>query len=389
MEGNPPITLHLYDKAYQYKGQIPAPEAVEWLGVWGAAGDLAFTVGGENPRLERLLTPGSRVVCTLDRPGYEEPKTLISGPVSEWQGSGLEHLPTRVFTVRDDFAEVFHGVVAWPVPAAAITAQNTSSYHTVTGPAETVVRSAVSANAARQGVPVTVGASTGLGPTVTVKFRMHPLWDRLFPLVADKGLGVRVVQAHGQSARYLLTWLPTTRREVTEESGVILPGAEMHVRAPSVTRVVVGAGGEGTMRVFRQYIDTVAEAKWGMSRSVFVDARDIATTDPDLLTLMQQRADEALAEGAEVTSLSVELTETDAWQYGTAFELGDKLPIRLSGSDTITDRVTEVELSWSAGDDGGLLVTPRVGKYEESPNDRLYRLVARALKATRDLEVTR
>jgi ReqiPepy6 Gp37-like protein len=390
MEGEPPVLLHLFDKAYGFRGQIPSPVSVEWLGVWGGGGSLVFTVPADNPRISRLLTPGSRVACTLKRPGYIEPKTLISGPVSEWKGEGIEHLPTRVFTVRDDFDEVFQGIVGWPVPAAAITAQGTAAYHVVTGPAETVVRTLVSANAPRQGVPVTVAASAGLGPSLTVKVRMHPLYDRLFPKIADLGLGVRVVQVPGESVRRLLTWIPTTHtRVLTEESGVILPGAEIVVQAPKATRVVVAAGGDGTARVFRQYIDSAAESKWGISRAITVDARDVDPADPNLSTILQERADEALAENQEVSSLSMELTETDAWQFGTAFELGDMLPVRLSGQDTITDRVNEVQMTWTAGDGGGLEITPRVGAYEESPDDRMYKLLARALKASRNLEVTK
>lgn len=390
MEGNPPVTLWVFDKAYQRKGPIPAPVYVEWLGIWDAADALVFTVEADNPRLGHLRTPGARVVATLMRPGYTEPRVLVSGPVTEVVGTGVGHLPTRTFTVQDDFDDVFYGVVGWPVPAAAITAQNTSEYHTITGPIETVVRTAVTANAPRQGVPVTVAASAGLGPTATIKFRMHKLADRLFPKVAQLGLGVRVFQDPEESVRRLITWLPVTRKELTEESGVILPGAEMHVQAPAATRVVVAAGGDGTARVFREYIDAAAETKWGVSRSLTVDARDVATTDPALATILQQRADAALAENGEKTSLKIELTESDAWQYGVAFELGDMVPVRLAGEVTpVTDRIEEVLLTWTTGSDGGLVITPRLGGFEESPDDRLFKLVSKALKVTRNLEVTK
>jgi hypothetical protein len=386
MEGEPPVSLWLFDKAYQRKGLIPAPDAVEWTGLWNAGGSLVFTVLSSNPRIGALTTPGARVVATLRRPGFAGPKTLTSGPVTELRGTGLVDLPVRVFTVADDHG-IFGEIIGWPKPAAAITAQ-TDEYHVVTGPAETVVRTLVSANAPRQGVAVSVAATAGLGPTTTVRVRMHPLADHLFPKMATLGLGVRVVQEPDESVRRLVTWIPTTHtRVLTQESGIILPGAEFVVKAPTATRVVVAAGGEGTARVFREYVDTAAETKWGVSRSITVDARDVATTDPNLTTLLQQRADEALAENAETTSLKVELTETDKWQYGVAFELGDKVPIRLAGQDTVTDRINEVSLSWATGT--GLEINPRVGGWEESPSDRLYRLVAKALKTGRNLEVTR
>lgn len=385
LEADPPVSLWVFDKAYARQGTA-TPEAVEWLGVWNGAGSLVFTVLADSPRVAALTAPGARVVATLNRPGFPTPKVLISGPVKERRGIGMTEIPERIFTVAGD-AGIFDEIVCWPVPGAAITAQGTADYHVVTGPAETVLRTLVSANAPRQGVPVEVAASTGLGATMTVKLRMHTLGDKVIPRVSALGLGVRVEQDPDETVRRLITWVPTTHTKVlTEESGIVLPGAEFSIQAPSATRVVVGAGGEGTARVFRQIIDAALETAWGVSRSVFVDARDIAATDPDLTALIAERAAEALAENSEVTSLKIELVETDNWQYGTTFDLGDIVPIRLVGESTVTDRINEVALSWQAG--SGLEITPRIGAWEESPDDRLQKLVAKALKTGRNLEVT-
>lgn len=387
MEAEPPISLWLFDKAYQRKGLIPAPESVEFLSVWNGNGMIAFTVLADNPRMTPLASPGARVVMTLRRPGMTTPRVIVSGPVTEREGEGLSGLPIRVFTVADDFG-IFDEIIGWPVPGAAITAQGTSGYHTVTGPAADVVRSLVLANAPRQGVPVTVGAATGLGPTTTIKTRMHTLSDRLFPRVSNLNMGVRVFQDPGESVRRLVTWVPTTHtREITEESGIIAPGAEIRTQAPAKTRVIVGAGGLGPSRTYREIIDTAAEAKWGVSRSGWVDAQDIDPADPNFTTLVQERADEYLAENAETASLKIQLTETDNWQYGVTFQLGDVLPIRLAGEDTVTERVREVQGSWQKGT--GLEIEPKIGVWDESPDDKLYRLVARALKAGRNLEVQR
>lgn len=387
MEAEPPINLWLFDKNYARKGLIPAPESVEFLSVWNGNGMIAFTVLANNPRIGHLTAAGARVVLTLKRPGMTIPQVVVSGPVTEREGQGLGNPAFRVFTVADDWG-VFDEIVGWPVPAAAITAQTTSEYHTVTGPAANVVRSLVLANAPRQGVAVTVGAATGLGPTITVKTRMHPLSDRLFPAVSDLNVGVRVFQDPDESERRLVTWVPTTHtRVLTEESGVIAPGAELRTHAPAKTRVVVGAGGEGTARAYREFIDTAAETKWGVSRAGFVDARDIDPADPNFTTLVQQRADEFLAENAETASLKIQLTETDNFQYGVTFQLGDILPIRLAGEDTVTDRVREVQGSWQKGT--GLEIEPKIGSWDESPDDKLYRLVARALRVGRNLEVQR
>lgn len=386
LEADPPISLWVFDKAYQRQGTA-LPEAVEWLGIWNGADSLAFTVLADSPRIAALTAPGARVVATLNRPGFTAPKVLISGPVTERRGVGMTELPERIFTVAGDFS-IFNEIVCWPVPGAAITAQGSADYHVVTGPAETVLRTLVAANAPRQGVPVIVAASAGLGPSMTAKVRMHLLSDKVIPLISMLGLGIRVEQSPEESARQLITWIPTTHSKVlTEESGIVLPGAEFAIQAPSATRVIIGAGGEGTARTFREIIDAPLEAAWGVSRAVFLDARDIAPTDPNLTALIAERAAEALAENAAVTSLKIELVETDNWQFGSTFELGDIVPIRLIGESTITDRINEVQVSWQAG--SGLEITPRIGSWEESPDDRLQKLVAKALKTGRNLEVTR
>jgi hypothetical protein len=387
MEAEPPINLWLFDKSYARKGLVPAPESVEFLSVWNGNGMVAFTVHADNPRMAHLAAPGARVVMTLRRPGMTVPQVVVSGPVMEREGQGLGYPALRVFTVADDWG-IFDEIVGWPVPAAAITAQTTSEYHTVTGPAGNVVRSLVLANAPRQGVAVTVPAATGLGATITVKTRMHPLSDQLFPKVSDLNVGVRVFQDPAEAVRRLVIWQPTAHtRALTEESGIIAPGAELRTQAPAKTRVVVGAGGEGTARAYREFIDTAAEAKWGVSRAGVVDARDIEVADPNFTTLVQERADEYLAENAETASLKVQLTETDNWQYGVTFQLGDTVPITLAGEDTVTERVREVQGSWQKGT--GLEIEPRIGSWDESPDDKLYRLVARALKVGRNLEVQR
>lgn len=387
MEAEPPISLWLFDKNYERKGLIPAPESVEFLTVWNGNGMIAFTVLADNPRMTPLSSPGARVVMTLRRPGMTTPKVIVSGPVTERDGEGLSGLPIRVFTVADDFG-IFDEIIGWPVPGAAITAQGTSVMHTVTAPAADAVRSLLLANAPRQGVPVTVGAATGLGATTTIKVRMHPLSDRLFPRVSNLNVGVRIVQDPDETVRRLVTWVPATHaRVLTEESGIIQPGSELHTQAPTMTRVVIGAGGLGASRTYREVIDTAAESKWGVSRSGWLDAQDIDPGDPAFTTLIQERAAEFFAENGERASLKIQLTETDNWQYGVTYELGDILPIKLAGEDTITDRVREVEGSWRAG--SGLEIEPKIGSFEESQDDRLYRLVARALKAGRNLEVQR
>lgn len=388
LEDNPPVTLHLFNKEYEWKGIVPAAEQLNAICRFNTPGSLLFSVMANNPRIGQLTTAGSRCVLTLDRPGQEQPLVLMSGMIQERRGLGVTKLPQRIFEVIDDFG-IFDEIIAWPKPTAAISAQ-TDLYYQVTGAASDVVRDLVLKNAPRQGVSVTVGPALGLGPTITSQFRMMPLADRLFPRMTDLNLGVQVLQQPDANYRELRTWIPTTHTKVlTEDSGVIQPGGEHYMRAPTATRAVLGASGAGTTRKYVEYVDTFLENRYGISRSIFVDAEDIDKDAVNFATLAQERIDEALAEHAEVVGLQVELAETENFQFGVNFQLGDMQPIQLAGIDVITDRITEVEIDWSTGDEGGLVITPRVGGWEDNTDDKVYKLVAKVLKSGRYLEAVK
>ncbi|MFI2568924.1 hypothetical protein ACH473_10705 [Cellulosimicrobium funkei] len=381
LEGAPPITLTAYTGTFVRRGDIAAPNEVNILGRHNAPGAVVFQLDDDHERVADLTDEGARVVCTYRPPVGGDPYT-ISGTVWELDGTD-DAAGTRSFMVLDDFDAVFNAVQGWPNPTGTIDQQgDEGAYHTVTGPAETVLKAITTPNASRQGVPLTVPPTQGRGASITVSIRMHPLGDRLFPAVDLAGIGARVVQAG--AGLELQTYEPATyTRELTQDSGAILSGTYKRT-PPTVTRVVVGAGGEGTARRFLQVIDHDAEALWKIRRAAFVDARDIPGDDPNLTARMTERAHQALAEGAARTGLKVELAETDAFGFMRTFRLGDQVPVRLRGAPRLTDRVREVEILWTPDD--GLEVTPRIGEWQDSESDEMYRLISAALTATRDLE---
>ena len=142
--------------------------------------------------------------------------------------------------------------------------------------------------------------------------------------------------------------------------------------------------------LFRSYVDSAAESAFGVKREKFVDARDLQPTDednnpnPDFEDEMAARGAEALAEGAGTAGLDLTLSESDVFKFGNAFELGDEVTVNVSGSGPITATVSEVEIQWSAGE--GLVVTPRVGTWDSSPDAELIRLVSKTARALRALQ---
>src|SRR5690606_14765949 len=135
------------------------------------------------------------------------------------------------------------------------------------------------------------------------------------------GLRVRVVQLG--AVRTLQVLQPETRTRVLTESSEVIASGSYQVQPPTVTRVVVGAGGEAEARDFRLFVDTARESDWGLRREVFQDARDIQNTaedpNPNFEAEIQARADEVLLEGAAKYGLSVELAETEEYRFGSAF----------------------------------------------------------------------
>jgi hypothetical protein len=384
MEGDLPFSLAVFDGDLTPRGPIAAPNKLDGAVRRNLPGAATFTLDDDHPRIDALTTPGAQ--CLLQyRHSPDVPRMdVLSGPVVEVAGKGgIER--TRTFIVLDDWATVFNDIVGLPNPTGSMQQQgDDGAYFTRTGPAETVLTDIVGPNAERQGVDLTIPPSAGRGTNISVSIRMHPLADRLFPAVTQAGLLVRVINRG--AGRVLEVREPVTYpHELTEESEVVSSEAGFKIVAPTVTRVLIGAGGEGEARFFAEYIDHAREALWHCSRARFIDARDVKVDDPNRDTILATRAAAALAEGGAKSSMKVELAETDTFRWGRTVNVGDFAPIRLTGAPPITEAVTEVEFSWDI--DSGRKITPRVGEWQDSPADDLYRLVADTMRAQRALEV--
>jgi len=377
-----PFDVTVFDKAYTRKGPLGAPLSLSGEVVANAAGSLEFTVPADHPRVPDLTASGARVLVNY-RPTDDSSMFLISGRVYEVAGGGPRHAPWRRFGVVDDFTALTDEVECWPNPTGTITQQgDEDAYFTRTGPAETVLKQILAPNVTRDGHVLTIPATAGLGSTITASVRFHTPFERLWPAVAQAGLLVRVRQSG--AGRVLDVTVPTTyARVLTQESGVVVSG-EYSVKAPTVTRVTILAGGEGTARVVRRKIDTAREAAHGVRLSARRDARDVESTDPNLETVLTARMDEALAEGAAKASLKCELVETDSFKFGVTFGLGDRLPIRLADGPVVTDAVSSVPFDWTPGD--GVRVTPRVGDWADSSDAPLVKQVTALTRAVSNIE---
>lgn len=379
MADDPPLRLTVYDKDYVRRGVVPLVTEASCTIRRNAPGEASFTVDADHPRVADLTANGARVVVSYR--AVDEYVPLFSGTVTDRTGNAPDGTTARTYTVSDDWDDIFNGVVAWPVPAAGIDSQGDESvFFTKTGAAETVLKEIVAPNVSRQGVPLTIPATTGAGSSVTVSCRFHSLAEKLFPTVDNAGVVAQVVQVGDE--RTLLCRAPDTlSRVITEGSGQIVD-YDFQLIPPTATRVIVATGGSdsSTQRAFREYVsltdgtvkllsavtgsDVTLEQEWGRSLCSFTE---VSGDEGSLSDLMLQTAKETLDEGAPTASLAVTLQDTPQWRYGVSYQLGDRVRVQLQNAPEISDFVREVSFEWTASD--GLVVSPVVGDWSDTSAD--------------------
>lgn len=369
-----PFVLTIYDKAFVRRGWVGDYEQFTVTPRHLAIGTASLTVAADHPRLPHLLADGARMTVDYDR------QQILSGPITAQQGTFPTSTSTVTITVEDDI-EILGQVLGWPVPGAAIGAQSAQTHDVRTGPAETVIKQLVQANAVgRLALPLTIAPSPtpARGSTVTAQIRMEQLRDVLIPLATAGGVGISVRQVG--PGLVLDCYVPTVRpRVLSEESGVLVGGSWSKRRA-SATRVVVGGQGDGTARVFRLVTDPALETALGTKLEAFRDATD--TGSPIQL---DDRGRQTLAEGAPAAGISLQLAETATFRYGRTVRVGDIVTVQLATGVTVTDVLGSAVLTHSRTD--GFAVSPRVGDDTASaePNAVIGRALWRVASTVRKI----
>jgi len=312
--------VELWDKTRTRKNSLGAfTSGSVTIGRW--AGESVFTIPGNTapPRLSLLHERGTRVRI------LDEGEPIMTGLIIKRSGNGPVN-PTTGFTVSSD-VRVLHDLLAWPIPTASLTAQ-TVEYRTLTGPLETVIKTVMAENATRLSYPLTVAPTLGRGPTVTVQWRFHSIFERLKALLEQHNAMIDVLMDETGVLRAEYRPGVTVKKPFDILSGT-LSSWEWEDQPPTVTRVVVGGQGEGAARKFVQVIDTARETLWGTKIEHFVDARDVeGTADQPLI----DRGWEYLAEGKEKTAVNLGLVSTRERPYGSDYRVGDIVTVHTGDS---------------------------------------------------------
>jgi hypothetical protein len=370
------VEVLIYDKDFQRVGFLGDPLVLTATPRHNQQPTGSITLVGNHRKIPLLYANGSRCVIR-----YRD-EHMIGGPVRLRGGDGSGPSHTVTFQIEDDW-RLLNRIVARQVPGSPITDQSAAEYRTLTGPAETVVKTLLGAEITRLGLPVTVATDLGRGDTIEVRARMDKPADVLFPLVDQAGIGVSVQQS---GAGYVLDcYEPVTWPiNLSEEGGTILDGS-WSLLPPEMTRVVGMFDGEATARNYRQLVDADLEAEWGDVIEGVIDARDLKHDDAGFEAAATARMQEALAGAAAKAGLSLTLAETSVFQYGgtgtrRGVHVGDRVTAELAVGVTHTDVLREATLTWSKD---GRRITPVVGVRRDDPNTAIVRAVSALGRAVR------
>lgn len=379
-----PLLITVYNRTFGRLGWIDTPRSASVTLNHNLPNVATFALDEDHEYVPALTAAGARVV--IEYMGLDSPRRLISGVVSV-TGERDGAVGTVTFAVTDD-KSLFWTLLGWPNPTGTIDQQgDEDAYYVLNGQsAEYALKRVVELNEPHVDLPLTIVPSAGRGDQIDLSIRMHPIADRILPALDQAGIGM---DAYQDGAGITVdVYEPQDRSSLpalTEDSGVVQSGSWSQ-SPPTVTRVVVGGPGEGTARQFVRVPSTLPsalETQWGVSIEQWVDARDVEGAS--LLTTMRRRGETALAEGAPQVTLQATLAETEFFRFGVAYDLGDILPVQLSGAPVISDRVRSINFSLTADD--GLVITPQIGTDDGFEHVTL-RHIARLAARVRNQEVS-
>lgn len=371
------LSIELYDADLTRLGWLNDADSLTITWRHNRRGAGKVVVPASHHRAAQLVAPGRRLLVTYVADEVSSPM-VWSGRISGVQAQGPVGSSSLVATVVGDWVD---GVLAWPVPDAALSAQ-TVEYYTATGPAETVIKDLIRANAVtRLGRPWTVATDLERGAEVSVSARMVPLSEVVEPAADVGGVGLRMTQTSTGIVIDCYEGADRSAHILSESTGALVAWS-LTTSEPGATRAVVGMDGEGVDRVFAA-VATDAEGDWGMVVETFVDARDVDhVEDP---TGGVRRGTEKLTELAETVSVSTTLAETKVWRVGRNLNLGDLVRVEPLPGISSVERVSEITLTWTAAE--GLVVVPVIGDPDTAEPERLLALhlsrIARGIRQLR------
>ncbi|MEU7905321.1 siphovirus ReqiPepy6 Gp37-like family protein [Actinoplanes sp. NPDC049118] len=323
-----------------------------------------------SPWIREQMQTGNRVVVirgpdpAVDYPG----RVLLAGPIEERlyerSDDGANGGDGKLtVTFADDLAWIA-GRITYPNPGKAPDQQDVEAW-TFTGNAEQAMRTLVDLNAGPRALPerrvpqLVLGATAGIGSTVTVKTRLEVVTDVLRTTAASGGdLGFRT----RQDDRQILfeVYRPDDRSAEVRYSFDLgnVKYVGYTVESSKVSAAIVGGQGAGADRFVLERTDPASVAAWGRVETL------VSRPGNDAVAELQKAGDEALAEGGQSARLAATTMDTPTQRYGVHYDVGSTVAMELWPGEVVTDRVQTVHLQAYAT--AGEVVTSTIGSQAAS-----------------------
>lgn len=357
------FTFEVRDENLNRLGQILPGDLVGWesvlrfnnVGVWSIS--MVATV----EMAQLLSTPGYGIIVT-----HKDAGVILSGPTISAETIYEQGDPLGVTKIMGvDDSVILADRLAYPQPSNADVATQTSAYDSVSFmQASTAMYWYVERNlkpgvaSSTRAIPnLTIATDTGIGSDISKSARFDVLGTLLADIAAIDGLGFDIKQVDGN--------LEFNVFQPTDRSGTIrmdvanqtLSKTSFGYGAPQITHAIVAGQGQG---LNRQLIDVTttdslsAESLFARRIESFIDQRN--TGDVDELT---QSGLEKLADGGQIqTSVDVIPSSDITMQYGTDWNLGDKVTVVVANQE-VSATVTQVSIKVESN---GVFIGATVGE---------------------------
>lgn len=357
------FTFEVRDNNLIRLGQILPGDLVGWesvlrfnnVGVWSIS--MVATV----QMAQLLSTPGYGIIVT-----HKDAGVILSGPTVSAETTYEQGDPLGVIKIMGvDDSVILADRLAYPQPSNANVATQTSAYDSVSFmQASTAMYWYVERNlkpgvaSSTRAIPnLTIATDTGIGSDISKSARFDVLGTLLADIAAIDGLGFDIKQVDGNLEFNVFQptdWSGTIRMDVANQT---LSKTSFGYGAPQITHAIVAGQGQG---LNRQLIDVTttdslsAQSLFARRIESFIDQRN--TGDVDELT---QAGLEKLADGGQTqTSVDVIPSSDITMQYGTDWNLGDKVTVVVANQE-VSATVTQVSIKVESN---GVFIGATVGE---------------------------
>lgn len=369
--------ITVYDKTYRVLGRIGDYISASVTWTWLAVGTGEVVVPADHWVVPYALTCNTTVVPLV----IEVNGIRWTGRVAQViREHGADGGGTATLTLVDDWAWL-QSVLAWPVPSASITAQ-TNATTSLAGKLATIACQLINDNMARLQLPVLALAPiTDTSADTVIEARMAPLADYLVPLFQLQNWSLSatlwlpgdpqpigyVVPVTGSLANplgtlstpvVLFTASPNQAKPWVrwDDSVGGVVSDSVGVADPKGYRTVLAGSGQGSARIFSQFIDTVLGNALGIFGFPEVFAE---VSQGDTLTEVTAQGPAEAVKNIGTASVSVTVQDGVPWRFGHDYFIGDMPRVELSGIALDTKPVTSVTATDDP--DTGLVLVPTIG----------------------------